>query len=144
MVPSRVRLFEAPCIVAHQVPLSMELSRQEYRNGVPFRSLGDLPNPGIKTTSPALQVDSLPSEPPGKPITTPNRNALQKQALTLCSWVCGPVTTQQGWAPGFVEATAVGWIQVCFTSFSFQDHTAWGMPRSRWRAKRLPRTLRNT
>ena len=45
----------------------MELSRQEYWNGLPFPSPGDLPNPGIEPGSPALQADSLPSEPPGKP-----------------------------------------------------------------------------
>ena len=43
----------------------MEFSRQEYWNGLPFPS-GDLPNTGIEPGSPALQADSLPSEPPGK------------------------------------------------------------------------------
>ena len=41
-------------------------SRQEYWSGWPFSSPGDLPNPGIKPGSPALQADSLPSEPPRK------------------------------------------------------------------------------
>ena len=41
--------------------------RQEYWSGLPFHSPGDFPNPGFETGSPALQVDSLPSEPPGKP-----------------------------------------------------------------------------
>ena len=41
----------------------MQLSRQEYWSGLPFPSLGDLPNPGIELRSPALQADSLPSEP---------------------------------------------------------------------------------
>ena len=54
---------------SRQAPLSMQFSRQEYWSGLPFPSPGDLPNPGIKTMSPALQADSLPSEPPGKPIT---------------------------------------------------------------------------
>jgi len=45
----------------------MEFSRPEYWNGLPFPSPGDLPNPGIKPRSPALQADSLPAEPPGKP-----------------------------------------------------------------------------
>jgi len=40
----------------------MEFSRQEYRSGLPFSSAGDLPDPGIKPRSPALQADSLPSE----------------------------------------------------------------------------------
>ena len=43
-------------------------SGQEYWNGVPFSSPEDLSDPGIKPTSPALQTDALPSEPPGKPI----------------------------------------------------------------------------
>ena len=43
----------------------MEFFRQEYWNGLSFPSPGDLPNSGIKTSSPALQADSLPSEPPG-------------------------------------------------------------------------------
>ena len=41
----------------------MRFSRQEYWRGLPFLSPGDLPDPGIKPTSPALQVDSLPFEP---------------------------------------------------------------------------------
>ena len=41
-------------------------SRQEYQSGLPCPPLGDLPNPGIKPRSPALQADSLPAEPPGK------------------------------------------------------------------------------
>ena len=36
--------------------LSMEFSRQEHRNGLPFTSPGDLPNPGIEPGSPALQA----------------------------------------------------------------------------------------
>ena len=50
--------------IAHQAPLSMEFSRHEYWNGLPFPSPGDLPNLGIEHRSPALQVDSLPSEAP--------------------------------------------------------------------------------
>ena len=57
-----------PWTVACEAPLSMEFSRQEYWNGLPFLSPGDLSNPGIKPESPALQADSLPSEPPGKPL----------------------------------------------------------------------------
>ena len=56
--------FVTPWTVAHQDPLSMGFSRQQYWSGLAFPSLGDLPNPGIKPRS-ALQADSLPSEPPG-------------------------------------------------------------------------------
>ena len=52
---------------AHQAPLSMEFSRPEYWSGLSFPSPGYLPDPGIEPMSPALQVNSLPSEPPGKP-----------------------------------------------------------------------------
>ena len=51
-----------PWTVAHQAPLSMGYSRQEYWSGLPFPSPGDLPNPGIEPKSPALQADSLPTE----------------------------------------------------------------------------------
>ena len=52
-----VRLFVTPWTVAHQAPLSVGLSRQEYWSGLQFPSPGDLPNPGIEPetlTSPAL------------------------------------------------------------------------------------------
>ena len=55
-----------PWTVAHQAPLSMEFSRLEYWSGLPFPSPGDLPDPGIKPTSPAQQADTLLIEPPGK------------------------------------------------------------------------------
>ena len=62
---SRVKLFAILWTVACQAPLLMGFSRQEYWSGVPFPSPGDLP-PGTEAGSPALQADSLPSEPPGK------------------------------------------------------------------------------
>ena len=55
-------------IVAHQAPLSMGFSREEYWSGLPFPSPGDFPDPGIEPGSLALQTDSLPSESPGKPL----------------------------------------------------------------------------
>ena len=48
----------------------MEFSRPDHWSGWPFPSPGDLSNPGIKSRSPALQVDSLPAEPQGKPKNT--------------------------------------------------------------------------
>ena len=64
---SHVRLFAILWTVAHQAPPPMGFSSQEYWSGLPFPSPGDLPNPGIKPESPALQADALPSQPPGKP-----------------------------------------------------------------------------
>ena len=52
---------------ACQVPLSMEFSRQEYWSGLPFPSLGDLPDPGIQPESPALAGGFFITGPPGKP-----------------------------------------------------------------------------
>ena len=69
---SPVRLFATPWTVAYQAPQSMEFSRQEYWSGLPFPSPGDLPDPGIEPGSPALQADTLPSEPPGKQISLNN------------------------------------------------------------------------
>ena len=48
-----------------QNPLSMEFSRQEYRKGLPSPSPGDLPQSGKEPGSPALQADSLASDPTG-------------------------------------------------------------------------------
>ena len=65
--------FVTPWTAAWQVPLSMGSPRQEYWNGLPFPSPGDLPKPGIKPASPALQAVSctegrfFTTEPPGKP-----------------------------------------------------------------------------
>ena len=51
--------------VDYNAPPSMGFSRQEYWSVLPFPSPGDLPDPGIEPRSPLLQVDTLPSEPPG-------------------------------------------------------------------------------
>ena len=53
--------------VDHQAPLCMGFSRHESWGGLPFPTPRDLPDAGIEPTSPALQADSLLSEPPGKP-----------------------------------------------------------------------------
>ena len=52
-----------------QALLSMEFSRQEYWSGLPFCPPGDLLNPGIKPTSPALRADSLPLSHLGSPLS---------------------------------------------------------------------------
>ena len=54
---SCVQFFAIPWTVASQAPPSMEFSRQEYWSGLLFPSPGDLPDPGIKLGSPALQAD---------------------------------------------------------------------------------------
>ena len=57
-----------PWTVACRAPLSMGFSRQEYWSGLPFPTLGYLPDLGIEPGPPALQAESLLSEPPGKPL----------------------------------------------------------------------------
>ena len=67
---SCIRLFVSLWTVACQPPLSIGIFRQEHWSELPYPPSGDLPNPGVEPTSPvspALQVDSLPSEPPEKP-----------------------------------------------------------------------------
>ena len=64
---SHVQLFVTPWSLASQVPVSMEVSRQEYWSRLPSPSPGDLPDPRMEPGSPTKQVGSLPSEPPGKP-----------------------------------------------------------------------------
>ena len=56
------------CTVAHQAPLSMGFLRQEYWSGLPFLPPEDLTDLRIEPMSPALQIDSLPAESPGKPL----------------------------------------------------------------------------
>ena len=69
-VLSPVRLFETPWTVAHQAPLSMEFSRQEYWNGLPFPLQGIFPIQGLNPHLLHLlhwQGDSVPPAPPGEP-----------------------------------------------------------------------------
>ena len=69
-VLSRLQVFATPWTIAHQAPLSMEFSRQEYWSGSLFPIPGDLPNPGIEPKSPALAggffTISAPWEAPGR------------------------------------------------------------------------------
>ena len=67
---SRVQFFGNPWTVAHQAPMTMEFSRQEYWVGLPFPSQGDLPNPGTELLSPVSPVFAgrfFTAGPPGKP-----------------------------------------------------------------------------
>ena len=64
---SRIQLFATKWTVAHQAPLSMGFSRQEYWNALPFPTPGDLLDPGIQLTSHALADGFFNSEPLGKP-----------------------------------------------------------------------------
>ena len=68
---SHTRLFVTPWTIAHQAPLTFGFFRQEYWSGLPFPPLWDLPDPGIKPTSPAFSVVAggfFTAEPPGQPM----------------------------------------------------------------------------
>ena len=72
-VLSHIQLFATPWTVAHQVPLSMEFSRQEYWTGSPFHTPGGLPGPGMEPTSlasSALAGRFFITVPPGKLLLT--------------------------------------------------------------------------
>ena len=69
----------------------MEFFRQEYWSELPFPSPGDLPDPEIEPRSPALQADSLPSEPPGKQNTS--CEMLDWMKLKLASTLLGEMST---------------------------------------------------
>ena len=135
----RVRLFVTPWTVAHQAPPSMESSRQEYWSGLPLPSPGDLPDPGIELGSPALQADTLPSEPPGKPHRlVPNRSH-GAEHFTLFIWFAVEwlSSVQPSWDPmavarqaplsmefsrQFSEAVAISYSRGLFLTQALNPH----------------------
>ena len=89
---SCVRLFATLWTIACQVPLSMLFSRQECWSGLPCPPSGHLPDSGIEPRSPALQADTLPSEPFGKPHKMKGKLKIDccccsatKLSLTVCN-----------------------------------------------------------
>ena len=86
--PNCVQLFVTPWAVAHQAPLSEEFSRQEYWSGLPFPTLGDLPNEGI--ASPALAREFFPIAPPNKwlptPVFLPGESYGQRKLVGYSRW----------------------------------------------------------
>ena len=92
--------FATPWSVAHQAPLSMGFPWQEYWSGFPSTPPGDLPNPGIKLRSPALQAASLVAELLGKPIianTLYNNLSIVKNTVCAksCPTLCDPMDCSQ-------------------------------------------------
>ena len=104
---SCVQLFVAPWTAACQVPLPMEFSRHEYWSGLPFPSPKDLPDPGIKPVSPALEEDSLPLVPPGKPWPCTIYIYIPLEAQNSTSWVTIP--SWRVWVDMSILYRAVGW-----------------------------------
>ena len=83
---SRVRLYVTPWTAAHQAPLSLEFSRQESWSGLPFPSLGDLPDPGIKPASLALAGGFFATEPPGEPLSGETDMLVIKWQIQCLAW----------------------------------------------------------
>ncbi|CAI9176201.1 unnamed protein product [Rangifer tarandus platyrhynchus] len=86
---SCLTLFLASWAATHQVPLSMEFSRQEYWSGLPLPSPGDLPDPGMEPTTPvshSLAGEFFTTASPGKPLMhTPNNLQITENVLLLTS-----------------------------------------------------------
>ena len=100
---SHVQLFVTLRTVAHQAPLSMGISRQEYWSGLPFPTLGDLSDPGIKPmslVSPVLAGGFFTTEPHRKPHLSEG----------LCSniWVCSHENVS------FSDMCGVFFVLFCF------------------------------
>ena len=94
-----------PRTVAYQASPSMGFSRQEYWSGLPLPSPGDLPDPGIKPRSPALQADALRSEPPGQ----------SKVKLLSCVRLFATPWTAARQAPlsmGILQARILQWVVI--------------------------------
>ena len=94
---SHAGLSVTPWIVAHQASLSLGFSRQEYWSGLPSPSSGDLPDPGIEPTSPALAGGLFATGPPGKLVWVPKTAirlfANKNTSFTSSFLVRGP----EGW-----------------------------------------------
>ena len=114
---SHIQLFVTPWTVAHKSPLSMGFSRQEYWSGLPFPTPGDLPNSGIKPRSPASQVSSLLSEPPGNLLKLYSKQlaaaataaATAAKSLQSCQTLCDPIL-------GILQARTLEWVAISFSS----------------------------
>ena len=102
-----------PWTIACQAPLSVGFSRQEYWSGLPFPSPGELPNPGIKPRSPALQADSLPTELQGKPHRKLQFSSVAQSCPTLCDPMdCSLPSTSDH---GIFQIKILEWVLVPFS-----------------------------
>ena len=88
---------------------------QEYWSGLPCLSPGGLPNPGIEPLSPTLQVDALPSEPPGKPTLV----SAAAKSLQSCPTLCDPIDVSPPGSPtpGILQARTLEWVAISFSKF---------------------------
>ena len=101
---SHVQLFATLWTVAHQAPLCMGFSRQEYWSGLPIPSPANLPDSGIEPESPALQADSLPSES-------------ESEVAQSCPTLCDPMDCSLPGSSvhGIFQARVLEWVAISFS-----------------------------
>ena len=89
--------------VAHQAPLSMGFSRQEYWSALLFPSPGDLPDPGIEPRSPTLQADAA---------------AAAAKSHQSCPTLCDPTDGSPPGSPvpGILQARTLEWVAISFSN----------------------------
>ena len=118
---SRVQLFAILLTVAHQAPLSMGFSRQEYRSGLPSPSLGDLPYPG---TEPATLMSSVLA---GRFFTTRRR---RRKVAQSCPTLCDPMDRSPPGSSihGIFQARVPQWGAIAFSRRSSVPSLSPGLP----------------
>ena len=97
----------------------MEFSRQEYWSELPFPSSGDLDDPGIEPVSPALQADSLSSEPTSrKPHLRAEEAAAAPKSLQSCPTLCDPIDGSPPGSPvpGILQTRTLEWVAISFSN----------------------------
>ena len=117
-----------PWTIAHQAPLTMEFSRQEYWSELPFPSPGNLPYPGIEPRSPVLEADALTSEPPGQENSrNTSTSALLITLKPLTVWIttnCEKFLKRWDYQTtsvhGILQAGILEWVAISFSRGSSQ------------------------
>ena len=116
---SHVQLLVTPWTIAHQAPLSMGFSKQEYWSVLPFPSPEDLPNPRTEPRSPALQADSLLPKPPDNG----NSLLLGMEMPLIHKDSCGGT----GWVHKVGHEMLIdGWLRPGCPVGNPSLHTSWG------------------
>ena len=108
-------MFDSAITMARvcQAPLSLGFPRPEYWSELPFPSPGDLPDPGIESTSPALAGRCFTTEPPGKSALYAAAAAKSLQSCpTLCDIIDGSPPGSS--VPGILQARVLDWVAISF------------------------------
>ena len=123
--------FGTLCTVAHQDPLSLGFPRQEYWSRMQFPTPGDLPDPGIKLTSPAgvscIAGRFFTTGPPGEP------QLLWKDSDACIRWLC--ISTREGWSLLCTVPCVCSVVSTCFVTpwtAALQVPLSMGFPRQEY------------